>query len=78
MTEAGHETHPSSRELVRLICAAVVSETFAKQLLTNPAAALRTGYLDEKFELPPEEQAIILAHQAKTLPELAQHLLGLN
>lgn len=62
----------ASREVNRLICAAVVSERFRERLLTDPPAALRSGYAGESFSLPPDELALILSHQANSLPQLAE------
>ena len=67
-----------SRELNRLICAAVVSRKFCAQLLHFPELALEAGYNGEDFRLTAAEREFVLSCQAGSLVEFAQHLAGAN
>ena len=66
----------TSRELTRLLCAAVVSRGFAAKLLSDPARALDEGYLGERFLLTPAEYATVMAIHASTVPEFAASLVA--
>ncbi len=61
-------------ELNRLFAAAVVNPQFRDELLNHPRSALANGYFGETFSLSDEEAALIMSHQARSLPELARHL----
>lgn len=61
-------------ELSRLINAAVVSPAFCKQLLTNPEAALATGYNGEIFQLASEERERVASIRATSLIDFALKL----
>lgn len=61
-------------ELSRLINAAVISPAFCELLLTNPEAALATGYNDERFRLTVEEQQRVMRIRANSLADFALHL----
>lgn len=65
-------------ELNRLLTAAVVNRGFCNLLLTNPASALAAGYNGESFRLAAEDQARILAIQAKSLADFAMQLAGIQ
>ena len=57
-----------------VIAAAVVNHEFCRLLLDQPEVALQQGYLGDSFDLTPEEQALIVSIQAKSLSELAQQI----
>jgi len=65
---------PNGRELSRLINAAVISKEFCRLLLTNPTAALSTGYNGDLFHLTSEERDLILSIHASSLADFAQQL----
>ena len=67
-----------SRELNRLVTAAVVSKRFCELLLNDPAGAIAAGYDGEAFLLTAEEQDLVLSIQASTLGEFARQLLDLT
>lgn len=62
-------------ELSRLLTAAVVSQEFREQLLTNPKLALESGFHGERFYFSKQEKARILAIQADSLQEFAIQLV---
>jgi hypothetical protein len=66
---------PHSKELSRLLTAAVVSRRFCGLLLADPLQAVTTGYNGETFRLSPEEVQQILAIKAPSLREFALQLL---
>lgn len=55
-----------------LMTAALVDPFFRELLLTDPAAALASGYNGEKFHLDTKDQDFILSTQVASLPELAE------
>ena len=63
-----------SPELNRLICAAVVSRKFRKQLLRTPELALEAGYNGEQFQLTAAEREFVLSCRGGTLNEFAARL----
>lgn len=68
-----------SIELNRLLCAALVSQSFREKLLVNPEAALSEGYSlgsfgTEMFDLTDEEKQVVLSIKAKSLQELASQI----
>lgn len=63
-----------SKELNKLMAAAVVSEAFRKLLLSEPEMALKQGYNGEQFHLTAEEQELILSIRASSLADFAQQL----
>ena len=67
-----------SRELNRLVTAAVVSKSFCELLLHNPTEAIAAGYNGEAFLLTVEEQDWVVSIQAATLQEFAIQLLDLT
>jgi len=67
-----------SRELNRLVTAAVVSKRFCELLLEDPAEAIADGYAGEAFLLTDEEHDLVLSIQASTLQEFAIKLLDLT
>lgn len=66
-----------SKNLTRLISAAVVSTPFCNLLLSDPDAALATGYNGEHFQLTPTEQAVVTSLRASNIREFAAHLLNM-
>jgi len=67
---------PHSKELRRLLTAAVVSRRFCGLLLTDPLQAVTAGYNGETFTLSSEEVQQILAVKASSLREFALQLLA--
>lgn len=63
-----------SPELNRLICAAVVSRKFCKQLLRTPELALEAGYNGEHFHLTAAEREFVLSCRGVSLTEFAARL----
>jgi hypothetical protein len=64
-----------SKNLNRLLSAAVVSPRFRSLLLSNPAAALATGYNGESFQLTQTEYAAVMSLRASTISDFAAQLL---
>ena len=62
-------------ELSGVFAAAVVSQSFRDLLLSNPEQALKQGYGGKSFRLSAEAASRIVSLNAKTLPELAQHVI---
>jgi len=58
--------------LHRLFAAAVVSDQFRAQLLSEPEAALTGGYLGQTFVLSDHEKRIIKTVRANNLTDFAQ------
>jgi hypothetical protein len=58
-----------------LMTAALVDPFFRQLLLTNPAAALASGYNGERFHLDTKDQDFILSTQAASLTELAERYI---
>ena len=58
----------------RILSAAVISQSFRRKLLSDPARAVNSGYNQEKFHLTREELARISAIRAGSLAEFALHL----
>lgn len=63
-----------SKDLNRMLTAAVVSRGFRNLLLTDPQAALRAGYNDESFHLSESERDAILAIHPTDLRDFAAQL----
>lgn len=64
-----------ANDLSRMMTAAVVNQKFRDLLLSNPAAAMKSGYLGEEFSLDSDEMELVLSIQATTLTDFAQQLL---
>lgn len=64
-----------SESLNRLISAAVVSPRFCRQLLSDPSAALATGYNGERFHLTSEEMRLVCSIRATSLRTFAAQLV---
>ena len=64
-----------SKNLNRLLSAAVVSSHFRRLLLADPVAALATGYNGEDFQLTPTEYAAVTSVRVGTIRDFAAQLL---
>ncbi|HXF60440.1 MAG TPA: hypothetical protein VNK95_02415 [Caldilineaceae bacterium] len=64
-----------SRNLSRLISAAVVSPRFCQLLLSDPAAALAAGYNGESFLLTPAEYEVVTSLRVNSIRDFAVQLL---
>ncbi len=69
-----HKPTEYSPELSRLMSAAVISPSFRRLLLQDPAAALKGGYMGRPFDLSPEEHVLVCSIQATTLEDFADQL----
>lgn len=65
----------NSKEINRLLTAAVVSRRFRQLLLADPLAALHSGYNGENFRLTLDEINLVQSIHATTLPDFAAQLL---
>ena len=75
-----HESHAAaslSKNLNRLLSAAVVSPHFRRLLLTDPVAALAVGYNGEEFHLTPAEYAAVTSMRVASIRDFAAQLLRL-
>lgn len=72
---ATHSPAPLSKNLNRLICAAVVSPRFRALLLSDPVAALASGYNGENFQLTPAEYAAVTSLHVTTMRDFAAQLV---
>ena len=61
--------------LSTLFAAAVVSKSFCNMLLSDPEGALKHGYMGKTFSLSPEDTALIVSLNAKSLPDLARQVV---
>lgn len=66
-----------SKNLNRLISAAVVSPRFCGLLLSDPVNALATGYNGETFQLTPPEYAAVTSVHASNVRDFAAQLLAI-
>jgi hypothetical protein len=66
------------REYSRIMTAAIISERFRKQLLSNPGRAIKDGFNGEAFHLAAEESRRISAIRATTLAEFARQMNALQ
>jgi hypothetical protein len=64
-----------SREISRMLNAAVVSRKFCQLLLADPLLAMRSGYNGETFQLSADEANLLSSIRATTLPDFATQLL---
>jgi len=72
------QTLPQSKEINRLLTAAVVNRKFCTLLLTDPIQAITNGYHGEKFALTADEVQQIRSIKAFTLREFVLQLLTKN
>lgn len=76
LSSGGEQTTTrNNAEIDRLLTAAVVNRRFCRLLLSNPLAALASGYRGEAFNLNPGEVKQISAIRATTLRDFALQLL---
>lgn len=64
-----------SRDMNRLLTAAVVNHKFCSLLLSDPLQAVTAGYNGETFELTSEEVQLLHAIKASSLREFVLQLL---
>ena len=69
-----NSTRPS-KEVNRVLSAAIVSKTFRETLITDPSQAINQGFMGEPFVLTPQEQRMLQAIQAETLEDFASQIL---
>ena len=69
------QTLSQSKELNRLLTAAIVNRNFCSLLLADPIQAVTSGYNGETFKLTPEEVQQIRSIQAATLRDFVLQLL---
>lgn len=62
-------------ELNRMLCAAVVSKSFRKMLLSNPEIAVTSGYQGESFNLRDEDRSWLFSTRPANLVDLAANLV---
>jgi hypothetical protein len=65
-----------SKDLNRMLSAAVVSRRFRNLLLSDPQTALHSGYQGESFQLSESERNAVLAIHAGDLRDFAAQLLN--
>lgn len=75
LSELSTDTLQHSKELNRLLTAAVVSHRFCSLLLNDPVQAIANGYNGETFELTREELQLLCAIKASSLGDFAMQLL---
>ncbi len=61
-------------ELERVVCAGAISESFRRQLLTDPSKALQVGYMGQPFRLTNEEMRFLAGLQARDFQEFASQV----
>jgi hypothetical protein len=74
---AKHSPMPLSKNLNRLVCAAVVNPGFQGLLLSDPVAALAAGYNGENFQLTPAEYKAVTSLRVRTVNDFAAQLLNM-
>ena len=75
VSQPANQPVAGSREINRLLTAAVVSRRFRQLLLADPLAALHSGYNGENFRLTLDEVNLVQSIHATTLPDFAAQLL---
>ena len=70
-----HSPTSLSKNLNRLLSAAVVSPRFQRLLLTDPVAALSAGYNGENFQLTPVEYSAVTSLRVNNVRDFAAQLL---
>ena len=63
-----------SKELSRILTAAVINHNFRNALLKNPILAVNDGYGSEHFQLHTGEKERLMTISATSLSEFAQQL----
>ena len=51
-------------------------ESFCQMLLRDPERALKQGYMGQSFAVSPEDAALIISINARSLPDLARKVVG--
>lgn len=74
-TPATHSPASLSKNVNRLVSAAIVNPRFRRLLLTDPVAALAAGYNGEDFQLTSVEYAAVTSLQVSTIRDFAAQLL---
>jgi phenolic acid decarboxylase len=62
-------------ELNRMLCAAVVSISFRKMLLSHPEIAVSSGYQGESFNLSDEDRNWLFSMRPANLVDLAANIV---
>lgn len=75
-TDQAERALSHSREISRLLAAAVVSHKFSHLLLNDPRSALASGYNGESFQLSPEETKLVMSISASSLQDFAAELVA--
>ena len=70
-----HKPPPPTKELNRLLSAAVISNNFRNLLLSDPQRALATGYQGESFQLTEDDHNWLMSLRATNLVDLAVKLV---
>ncbi len=69
--------YPSANdELNKVLCAAVISKSFRKMLLSNPEIALASGYQGESFHLSDEDRSWLFSTRPANLVDLAANMVN--
>ena len=72
---ASHSLTSLSKNLNRLLSAAVVNPRFRHLLLSDPVGALSRGYNGENFQLTPAEYAVVTSLSVNSVRDFAAQLL---
>ena len=64
-----------SKEMIRVLTAAVINCNFRKSLLKNPSVTIKCGFGGEHFHLRTEEKTQLSTINATSLPEFAKQLV---
>ena len=67
-------THANA-DINRVLTAAVISRSFRNSLLNDPAQAIASGYLGEKFHLSSKARQRISSMRAVSLADFAAQLI---
>jgi len=68
---------PLSKNISRLLSAIVVSTRFRHLLMSDPVAALASGYNGEKFQLTPVEYAAVTSLHVDSASDFAAQLVDI-
>ena len=68
------QTHHHSRNISRLLSAAVINKGFRELLLSDPARALSQGFCGEEFPLDYDQKALIKSIRANSLSDFAKQI----
>lgn len=69
-----NSTRPS-KEVNRVLSAAIVSKTFREALILDPAQAINKGFMGESFVLTSQDRQMLQAIHAETLEDFASQIL---